>query len=99
MGNCLVLFRDQRKLSEGVPFWICAYALRQNSLDTEISTGDPMQEPFARALMHDDVHGTIMILDEKLQVYKRCWCCFEAALTIRHKKRLDLVVTRGMEDG
>eukprot|EP00929_Paragymnodinium_shiwhaense_P008685 TRINITY_DN112649_c0_g1_i1.p1 TRINITY_DN112649_c0_g1~~TRINITY_DN112649_c0_g1_i1.p1 ORF type:complete len:588 (-),score=127.99 TRINITY_DN112649_c0_g1_i1:624-2387(-) len=92
--TCLEHFRDRHLLSDPVPFWICAYALRQNPPGPEIGTGNPLDEPFAMALTMEEVKGTVMILDQPLAVFSRAWCTFEGTLTIQHGKRLDLVVSK-----
>eukprot|EP00406_Dinophysis_acuminata_P019456 CAMPEP_0179329698 /NCGR_PEP_ID=MMETSP0797-20121207/63267_1 /TAXON_ID=47934 /ORGANISM="Dinophysis acuminata, Strain DAEP01" /LENGTH=250 /DNA_ID=CAMNT_0021042373 /DNA_START=8 /DNA_END=757 /DNA_ORIENTATION=+ len=89
---CMDLFHERHSLTKRTPFWVCAYALRQNQLASEIGIADPMQEPFAKAITLDTVKGTIAILDENLITYKRAWCCFEAMLAIKLTKRLDLVI-------
>jgi len=96
---CLELFHDRHALQGNTPFWICAYALRQHQLDKEIGRGDPTQEAFAKAIKSESVQGTVTILDEKLEAYKRAWCCFEATVTIGIGKRLDLVVSQTSSTG
>lgn len=78
-------------------YWVCAYALRQHALDTELpATAESHgaaaateahsldRSPFARALAL--TKGTVSIVDREGIVFQRAWCGYELYLTLIAKE-------------
>lgn len=75
---------------ERATYWICAYANRQNALDSELSE-NPLESSFLRAL--EVSKGVLLHLDSQATPFRRIWCCFELYMISAQKreKTLDIV--------
>lgn len=81
MIKCLKRNALDRGLDHDSPFWICAYANNQWTLGGEISA-DPSDSSFHRAMRICE--GTVSIVDEKCETYKRSWCLYELFISSSH---------------
>jgi len=59
-------------------YWICSFANNQWDIAKEIGT-DVLDSAFAKVL-HSDVQGVVMVLDQQVQPLTRVWCLFEFLL-------------------
>jgi len=58
------------------PYWMCKFANNQHNLE-ELDERDLMKTPFARAIMSETCQGTIMLMNETAEPFKRTWCTLE----------------------
>ena len=77
---------------EDPSYWICGYANRQHSLDTEINFVDLTETSFYRAMQKAD--GVLLILDQEATPFARMWCSFEIYIAITSKVKLDVAACR-----
>ncbi|CAE7544091.1 unnamed protein product [Symbiodinium sp. CCMP2592] len=68
-------------------YWICSFANNQWDIAKEIGT-DVLDSAFAKVL-HSDVQGVVMALDQQVQPFTRVWCLFE--LFLSSEKALEVV--------
>ncbi|CAE8595918.1 unnamed protein product, partial [Polarella glacialis] len=79
-----------RCLSRDSPYWVCAYANRQHSLDDELSA-DPTETSFCKAMNVSE--GLLLILDQQQEFtgpatpFSRVWCAFELWTTLSDTSR------------
>ena len=77
--SCLEKHLAVRGLSPESPYWVCAYANNQHTLDKEI-TEDPRETAFYRAMKASE--GVLLILDKDATPFSRIWCCFEESVAV-----------------
>jgi len=84
---CVEQHMELRGLHVDTPFWVCAYANRQHSLDAEIAV-DPRQTSFFKAMQLAE--GVLLILDGKTETtgpatpFTRIWCAFEQYVALEY---------------
>ena len=76
--QCITRHSIDRKLGMRAPYWVCAYANNQWKLDEEIAVN--LEETSFRKAMALS-RGTVTVLDQGGETYKRVWCCFEVRST------------------
>jgi len=60
---------------EKASYWICGYALRQNSAKGELDAQDIRESPFFKAMSLAE--GILLVVDSQATVFRRIWCDFE----------------------
>ncbi|CAK9106537.1 unnamed protein product [Durusdinium trenchii] len=97
--SCLEKHLAVRGLSPESPYWVCAYANNQHTLDKEI-TEDPRETAFYRAMKASE--GVLLILDKDATPFSRIWCCFEESVAVEERNSatpllLDLAAVASFE--
>jgi len=75
-----------------VVFWICLFALNQHRAGEEVGAS-PEEGPFNAALMQ--ARNTIMVVDERVDPFRRIWCLYEVYRITSMKKTFELVSSLG----
>lgn len=77
-------------LNEETAYWLCPFANNQHDL-TELG-GEVMETPFARAILHKDCTGTLVLCDGNASPMMRAWCILELFVTTQRAphKRFDI---------
>lgn len=73
-------------LSEASPYWICTFANNQHNLE-ELNTSDLLDTPFVRAIMSSSCMGTVMLMNEDAEPFRRTWCTLENFISTQHVKK------------
>jgi len=73
--SMLTFHASAHDLPQDVPYWMCTFANNQHNLE-ELDE-HLMQTPFARAIMSETCQGTIMLMNETAEPFKRTWCTLE----------------------
>eukprot|EP00927_Polykrikos_kofoidii_P082734 TRINITY_DN8301_c0_g3_i1.p1 TRINITY_DN8301_c0_g3~~TRINITY_DN8301_c0_g3_i1.p1 ORF type:complete len:719 (+),score=56.55 TRINITY_DN8301_c0_g3_i1:59-2215(+) len=79
--------------SEGIAVWICAFALNQHNVKSELGV-EPHQAPFNVALAKASI-GVILMMDCSAEPLKRIWCLFEVSRAHELKKSFSVVDSKG----
>mmetsp|Transcript_122874 Transcript_122874/g.238989 ORF Transcript_122874/g.238989 Transcript_122874/m.238989 type:complete len:877 (+) Transcript_122874:42-2672(+) len=72
-------------LPQDANYWMCTFANNQHHLE-DLDEKDLMQTPFARAIMSDTCQGTIMLMNETAEPFKRTWCTLEIFISKKKQK-------------
>lgn len=93
MVECCETHTRLRKIdTTQASYWICGYANRQHSLESEIGD-DPEQSSFRKAMNLAD--GVLLLLDENATPFTRIWCDFEVFCAVNDvEKGLDIMAKR-----
>lgn len=83
--------------SHSTAFWICLFALNQHRLQEELGTSSVRAMPFAYGLAKAS-QGVLMILDQKVEPFRRLWCLYEAQRAWELHRPLQLLLD-GETDG
>ncbi|CAB9519843.1 expressed unknown protein [Seminavis robusta] len=78
--NCLTQHAFDRNLPDTTSYWVCAYAINQHQLGSELADPNPKHSPFFKAMQ--SAVGTVSVLDRRGITYKRIWCSFELYLAL-----------------
>lgn len=74
---CMLGFHSKvHQLPKDTPYWMCTFANNQHNLE-ELDQRDLMMTPFARAIMSSTCEGTIMLMNNTAEPFKRTWCTLE----------------------
>lgn len=65
--------------------WICTFANNQHNLE-ELNNDDLLQTPFVRAIMAPTCQGTLMLMNETAEPFRRTWCTLENFISNTHAK-------------
>jgi len=68
------------------PYWICTFANNQHNLE-ELDQRDLMQTPFARAIMSLTCEGTVMLMNNTAEPFRRTWCTLENYVSTTFARR------------
>jgi len=83
----MLSFHSQvHELSEASPYWICTFANNQHNLE-ELNTSDLLDTPFVRAIMSSSCMGTVMLMNENAEPFRRTWCTLENFISTQHVKK------------
>lgn len=77
--------------SHSTVFWICLFALNQHRLQEELGTSSVHRMPFAYGLAKAS-QGVLMILDQKVEPFRRLWCLYEAQRAWELRRPLQLLL-------
>ncbi|CAJ1418685.1 unnamed protein product [Effrenium voratum] len=77
---------EVHKLAEASPYWICTFANNQHDLE-ELNTSDLLETPFVRAIMSQTCQGTVMLMNENAEPFRRTWCTLENFISTQHVKK------------
>ena len=66
-----------------IAFWICLFALNQHDLKGELAGCELARMPFAYGLSKSK-QGVVMVLDARVEPFRRIWCLYEATGTTTH---------------
>ncbi|CAE8597730.1 unnamed protein product [Polarella glacialis] len=76
-----------------VVFWVCVFALNQHNVAEEVGSS-PEEGPFNAALVLAR-EGAIMILDERVEPFRRIWCLYEVQRLTTLGRPLELICSEG----
>eukprot|EP00434_Breviolum_minutum_P025495 symbB.v1.2.022527.t1/scaffold1944.1/size145740/4 len=76
---------------EDTTFWICLFALNQHKLSEELGSCDVTKMPFAYGLAKASF-GVLMILDQRVEPFRRIWCLYEAQYLWQRQQPLQLLL-------
>eukprot|EP00931_Biecheleriopsis_adriatica_P054841 TRINITY_DN32310_c0_g1_i1.p1 TRINITY_DN32310_c0_g1~~TRINITY_DN32310_c0_g1_i1.p1 ORF type:complete len:1005 (-),score=233.26 TRINITY_DN32310_c0_g1_i1:183-3197(-) len=73
------------ELPSASPYWICTFANNQHNLE-ELNESDLLQTPFVRAIMSPSCRGTLMLMNENAEPFRRTWCTLENFISTTNVK-------------
>ncbi|CAE7296365.1 ANK1 [Symbiodinium natans] len=73
-----------------IAFWICLFALNQHDLKGELAGCELARMPFAYGLSKSK-QGVVMVLDARVEPFRRIWCLYEVQRAWELAKDLRLI--------